>query len=132
MDRRNFVIGTGTLVGVASFLGFSEVVRATEISHLSVLDKIQEHINKVVQRYTFEFNDDFSRAAMKLEVDLFMNDLKLNKEIYDYLTVCNESNNTPEIISNNGLRIDVFVKQTNSINATWLSAEITSVSLMTV
>ena len=36
--------------------------------------------------------------------------------VYDYLVICDETNNTPDIIDNNEFRADIFLKLAKSIN----------------
>ena len=45
-----------------------------------------------------------------------MNDLVAKRGIYDYLVICDETNNTPDIIDNNEFRADIFLKPAKSIN----------------
>ena len=41
---------------------------------------------------------------------------KPKRGVYDYLVICDETNNTPDIIDNNEFRADIFLKPAKSIN----------------
>lgn len=60
----------------------------------------------------FEFNDEFTRARIRGLIEPFLRDVKGRRGIYDFRVVCDESNNTGEVIDKNGLVIDVYIKPT--------------------
>ena len=45
-----------------------------------------------------------------------MEDLVSKRALFDFLVVCDESNNTPDIIDSNQFRADIFIKPVRSIN----------------
>ena len=64
----------------------------------------------------FEFNDAFTRAQFRSLVEPFLRDVQGRRGIYDFRVVCDETNNTAEIIDQNEFRADIFVKPAKSIN----------------
>jgi len=64
----------------------------------------------------FEFNDEFTRANFVNLVDPFLRDVQGRRGITDFKVVCDESNNTPEIIDRNEFIGDIFIKPARSIN----------------
>jgi phage tail sheath protein FI len=78
----------------------------------------------------FEFNDAFTRAQFKSMVDPFLRDVQGRRGIYDFRVVCNENNNTGEVIDRNEFIADIFIKPARSINFLTLNfiASRTSVS----
>ena len=64
----------------------------------------------------FEFNDEFTRANFVNLVDPFLRDVQGRRGIFDFKVVCDESNNTPEVIDRNEFIGDIFVKPARSIN----------------
>ena len=64
----------------------------------------------------FEFNDEFTRANFVNLVDPFLRDVQGRRGITDFRVVCDESNNTPEIIDRNEFVGDIFIKPARSIN----------------
>jgi hypothetical protein len=64
----------------------------------------------------FEFNDGFTRAQFKNLVEPFLRDVQGRRGIYDFRVVCDETNNTGEIIDTNQFVADIFIKPARSIN----------------
>ena len=64
----------------------------------------------------FEFNDQFTRAQFVSIVEPFLRDVKGRRGIYDYKVVCDETNNTPEVIDTNRFIGDIYIKPARSIN----------------
>ena len=64
----------------------------------------------------FEFNDDFTRRTFINAVEPFLANVRTRRGIYDFKVVCDESNNTPEVIDNNRFVADIYIKPARSIN----------------
>ena len=64
----------------------------------------------------FEFNDVFTRAQFKSLVEPFLRDVRGRRGIFDFRVVCDESNNTGEVIDRNEFVADIFIKPAKSIN----------------
>lgn len=64
----------------------------------------------------FEFNDDFTRAQFRNLVEPFLRDVQGRRGIYDFRVVCDETNNTPEIVDRNEFIGDIYIKPAKSIN----------------
>ena len=64
----------------------------------------------------FEFNDEFTRDQFKAMVNPYLRDVQSRRGMTDFLVVCDETNNTGQVIDNNEFRADVFVKPARSIN----------------
>jgi phage tail sheath protein FI len=64
----------------------------------------------------FEFNDGFTRAQFRNLVEPFLRDVQGRRGITDFKVVCDESNNTAEVIDRNEFAADIFVKPAKSIN----------------
>jgi hypothetical protein len=68
-------------------------------------------------KYTlFEFNDDFTRAQFRNMVNPYLRDVKGRRGIYDFLVICDSTNNTPEVIDRNEFIGDIYLKPARSIN----------------
>jgi hypothetical protein len=68
-------------------------------------------------QYTlFEFNDEYTRAAFKGMVEPFMKSVKGRRGVYDYKVICDESNNTSDVIDRNEFVANIFIKPARSIN----------------
>ena len=64
----------------------------------------------------FEFNDPFTRSQFKNLVEPFLRDIQGRRGIYDFKVVCDETNNTGEVIDGNRFIGDIYVKPAKSIN----------------
>jgi phage tail sheath protein FI len=64
----------------------------------------------------FEFNDAFTRAQFKSLVVPYLREVQGRRGITDFLVVCDDTNNTPEIIDRNEFVGDIYIKPARSIN----------------
>jgi len=78
-----------------------------------VLEKAISSASKV---QLFEFNDEFTRAGFRNMVEPFLREVQGRRGITDFLVVCDETNNTGEVIDRNEFVAEIFVKPARSIN----------------
>ena len=64
----------------------------------------------------FEFNDEFTRAQFRNLVEPFLRDVQGRRGIFDFKVVCDDTNNTGEVIDRNEFIGDIFIKPARSIN----------------
>jgi hypothetical protein len=64
----------------------------------------------------FELNDEFTRNAFINTIDPYLRDVQGRRGITDYKVVCNETNNTPQVIDSNRFVADIYIKPARSIN----------------
>lgn len=112
---------------VVSFPGQGVVLYGdkTLLSKPSAFDRINvrrlfitlEKAIATAAKYTlFEFNDSFTRAQFKSMVEPFLRDVQGRRGIIDFRVVCDETNNTGEVIDRNEFIGDIYIKPTRSIN----------------
>lgn len=77
---------------------------------------LEKAIARSAKSLLFEFNDEFTRAQFKNVVEPFLRDVQGRRGITAFKVVCDETNNTPEIIDRNEFVGDIFVKPARSIN----------------
>ena len=77
---------------------------------------IEEAIAKAARVVLFEFNDTFTREQFLGMVNPYMRDVQARRGVTDFLVVCDETNNTGQVIDNNEFRADIYVKPARSIN----------------
>lgn len=71
----------------------------------------------VAAKYSlFEFNDEFTRAQFRNMVEPFLRDVQGRRGIYAFRVVCDETNNTGEVIDRNEFVGDIYIKPARSIN----------------
>jgi len=97
----------------------------TALSYTSAFDRInvrrlfltvETAIERAARAQLFEFNDDITRANFVNIVEPYLRDIQAKRGITDFLVVCDESNNTADIIDANEFRADIFIKPARSIN----------------
>jgi len=81
-----------------------------------LMNTLQTSVEAAAKTQLFEFNDEFTRAQFRNLVEPFLRDVKGRRGITDFLVVCDESNNTAEVIDGNRFVADIFIKPNRSIN----------------
>ncbi len=77
---------------------------------------LEKAISTAAKFTLFEFNDDFTRAQFRNLINPYLRDVKGRRGLYDYLVVCDATNNTPEVIDRNEFIGDIYLKPARSIN----------------
>ena len=77
---------------------------------------LEKAISNAAQFSLFEFNDEFTRAQFVNLIEPFLRDVQGRRGIYDFRVVCDDSNNTGEVIDRNEFVGDIYVKPAKSIN----------------
>jgi hypothetical protein len=77
---------------------------------------LEKSIAEAARFSLFEFNDEFTRAQFRSLVIPYLRDVKGRRGITDFLVVCDETNNTGEVIDRNEFRGDIYIKPARSIN----------------
>lgn len=77
---------------------------------------LEKAISTAAKFTLFEFNDEFTRAQFVNLVEPFLRDVQGRRGIYDFRVVCDESNNTGEVIDRNEFIGDIYIKPAKSIN----------------
>jgi len=77
---------------------------------------LEKAIATAAKAQLFEFNDEFSRAQFRNLVEPFLRDIKGRRGVTDFAVVCDETNNTGQVIDTNRFVADIFVKPARSIN----------------
>jgi hypothetical protein len=95
---------------------------------------IERAIKQAADSQLFEFNDSATRANFVNIVEPYLRDVQVKRGITDFLLICDESNNTPDVVDRNEFIADIYVKPARSINFIGLTfvATRTGVSFETV
>ena len=78
-----------------------------------VLEKV---ISQAARQSLFEFNDEFTRAQFVNLVEPFLREVQGRRGVTDFRVICDETNNTAEVVDRNEFVGDIFVKPNRSIN----------------
>ena len=109
------MMGTGTvLYGDKTMTAKPSAFDRINVRRLFIV--LEKSISKAAQYSLFEFNDEFTRAQFVALVEPFLRDVKGRRGIYDYKVVCDETNNTPEVIDGNRFVGDIYIKPARAIN----------------
>lgn len=100
--RGLIVWGQKTSYNAASALDRVNVMR--------LLMYIKRQLRKGSFPFVFEPNDKVTRDNLKASADGFLNDILTKRGLYDFVTLCDESNNTPDRIDRNEMYMDVALK----------------------
>jgi phage tail sheath protein FI len=77
---------------------------------------LEKAIARAARFSLFEFNDQFTRAQFVALVEPFLRDVQGRRGITDFRVVCDETNNTGEVIDRNEFIGDIYIKPARSIN----------------
>lgn len=117
-SRVNSIInqpGSGIILfGDKTALGFASAFDRINVRRLFLT--VEQALERSANAQLFEFNDQVTRSNFVNIVEPFLRDVQAKRGIFDFRVICDESNNTPDIIDNNEFRADIFLKPTRSIN----------------
>lgn len=107
--------GNGTvLFGDKTLLAKPSAFDRINVRRLFIV--LEKAIATAAKFQLFEFNDAFTRAQFRNLVEPFLRNVQGRRGITDYKVVCDETNNTGEVIDRNEFIADIFVKPARSIN----------------
>ena len=86
---------------------------------------LEKTISIVSKFQLFEFNDEFTRAQFRNLIEPFLRDVQGRRGVTDFSVVCDDTNNTSDVIDRNEFRSDIFVKPNRSINFIQLNFVVT-------
>lgn len=101
------VFGQKTLNPVSSALDRINVAR--------LVNYIRDRLDEAMRPFLFEPNDDITRQNAKTTADRFLGQLVTSRGLFDFLTVCDSSNNTPDRIDRNELWLDIAIQPVKTI-----------------
>ena len=76
---------------------------------------LRERLDDIVKPFLFEPNDEITRQNAKVLVDRFLGNLVSQRGLFDFVTVCDSSNNTPARIDRNELYIDIAIQPVKAV-----------------
>ena len=77
---------------------------------------LEKRVGNLAKQVLFEQNDDTTRASFASAVNSYLSEVQARRGITDFLVVCDESNNTPDVIDRNEFVAELYIKPTRSIN----------------
>ena len=77
---------------------------------------LEDAISAAAKDQLFEFNDELTRTNFVNIVEPFLRDVQAKRGIFDFVVICDETNNTAAVIDSNEFVADIFIKPARSIN----------------
>lgn len=100
----------GDKTGLASPSAFNRI----NVRRLFI--ELEKNIGTFAKFQLFEMNDEVTRSAFKSAVEPYLRNVQGRRGIYDFLVVCDETNNTSDVIDRNEFNAEIYVKPSRSIN----------------
>ena len=118
MNRINPVVifpGSGvTLFGDKTALASPSAFDRINVRRLFL--NLEKRVGDLAKQVLFEQNDATTRSSFASAVNSYLAEVQARRGVTDFLVVCDESNNTPDVIDRNEFVAELFVKPTRSIN----------------
>ena len=110
-----------TFLTGAGLVNYGQKTRAKNASALDRINVarlviyLRGQLDKLAKPYIFEPNDKITRDEIKAQADSLMLELVGQRALYDFLVVCDESNNTPSRIDRNELYLDIAIEPVKAV-----------------
>ena len=114
-------------VGITNFGNKTLQATATALDRINVarlICFIRARLNQIGKQYLFEPNDQITRTEISNSIVSLMIDLVAKRGIYDYLVVCDSSNNTPTTIDQNQLWVDIAIEPVKAVEFIYIPLRI--------
>ena len=115
-----------TFINGAGLVAYGQKTRARGASSLDRINVarlviyLRSQLNKLAKPYIFEPNDKITRDQIKQAAESLMLELVGARALYDFLVVCDESNNTPSRIDRNELYLDIAIEPVKAIEFVYI------------
>ncbi len=100
----------GDKTGLASPSAFNRI----NVRRLFI--ELEKNVARFSKYQLFELNDEITRSSFKSAVEPYLRNVQGRRGIYDFLVVCDESNNTADVIDANEFYAEIYIKPARSIN----------------
>lgn len=114
-------------VGIVNFGNKTTTTTTTALDRINVARLVaflRGRLEEVGKLYLFEPNDQITRNEITNTVNSLMIDLIAKRAIYDYLVVCDLSNNTPARIDRNELWVDIAIEPVKAVEFIYIPLRI--------
>tara|TARA_B100000676_G_scaffold3274_2_gene3012 strand:- start:810 stop:4043 length:3234 start_codon:yes stop_codon:yes gene_type:complete len=109
-----FITGAG-LVNFGQKTRFAGTSSLDRINVARLVIFLRSQLNKLARPFVFEPNDKITRDEIKAQAESLLLELVGNRAIFDFLVVCDESNNTPTRIDRNELYLDIAIEPVKAV-----------------
>jgi hypothetical protein len=105
-------------VGLVAFAQYTRQLVASSLDRINVARLViylRYQLNSIAKPYIFEPNDTITRNEISNEINQLLLNLTGERALYDYLVVCDTSNNTPSRIDANELYVDIAIEPVKAV-----------------
>ena len=114
-----FITGAG-LVNYGQKTRFAGTSSLDRINVSRLVIYLRSQLNKLARPFVFEPNDKITRDEIKAQAESLLLELVGNRAIFDFLVVCDESNNTPTRIDRNELYLDIAIEPVKAVEFVYI------------
>ena len=114
-------------VGRINYGNHTRQAEATALDRINVarlVAYLRDRLEQIVRPLVFEPNDKITRDKAKAICDSLLNDVAARRGVYDFLVVCDRSNNTNSTIDRNELHIDIAIEPVKSVEFIYIPVRI--------
>jgi hypothetical protein len=114
-------------VGITNFGNKTSTTTTTALDRINVARLVaflRGRLEEIGKLYLFEPNDQITRNEITNTCNSLMVDLIAKRAIYDYLVVCDLSNNTPARIDRNELWVDIAIEPVKAVEFIYIPLRI--------
>ena len=114
-------------IGITNFGNKTATSVTTAMDRINVarlVAFIRGRLTEIGNQYLFEPNDQITRNQISNAVTSLMIDLVAKRGLYDYLVVCDLSNNSPATIDANELYVDIAIEPVKSVEFIYIPLRI--------
>ncbi len=109
-----FITGTG-LINYGQYTRARAASALDRINVARLVVYLRRQLNALAKPYIFEPNDSITRDQIRSAAESLMLELVGQRALYDYVVVCDESNNTPARIDRNELYLDIAIEPVKAV-----------------
>jgi phage tail sheath protein FI len=114
-------------VGIVNFGNKTTATATTALDRINVARLVaflRGRLEEIGKQFLFEPNDELTRNEISNVIDSLMIDLVAKRALYDYLVVCDQSNNTPARIDRNELWVDIAIEPVKAVEFIYIPLRI--------
>jgi hypothetical protein len=114
-------------VGITNFGNKTTTTLTSALDRINVarlIAFIRGRLEVIGKQFLFEPNDQITRNEIRNAIDSLMIDLVAKRGIYDYLVICDLTNNTPARIDRNELYVDIAIEPVKAVEFIYIPVRI--------
>ena len=113
--------------GIVNFGNLTKVSSSSSLDRINVARLVvflRNQLDAIAKPFIFEPNDELTRNEIKQAVESFLLELVGQRALFDFLVVCDDTNNTPTRIDRNELYVDIAIEPVKSVEFTYIPLRI--------